>query len=281
MGYSSVFIDKYTSFDIIKYNGLHRKSIFWIMDEKELIKKRFFELADRSYSKGQFTFTQFLGMADLSYFYEEKRKLDFAFTTVFGGYEGAERAMVRFGNPDTFGYEEDFPIDILAIVPLADKFADDLTHRDFLGALMSLGIERSLLGDIIVTGKKAYLFCMNRISDYIIENLISVKHTTVSVRKAEADDICEIPKGFDKEKIIQVASERIDAVIAKVYNLSRSIASEYFAKEKVFVNGRLTENTSLNLKQGDIVTVRGFGRFKLSEILGTSKKGKLSVQVRY
>lgn len=250
------------------------------MEETELIKKRFAELADRSYTKGQFTFTQFLGMADLSLFYEEKRSLSYAGPFVYGGYDGAERAVVRFGDPETLGYEESFPIDTLAIVPLADKFADDLTHRDFLGALMSLGIERSLLGDIIATGKKAYIFCLSRISDFIIENLISVKHTSVSVRTAEADDIKDIPKSFEREKLVQVASERIDAVIAKVYNLSRSAAIEYFAQKKVFVNGRLTENTSLGLKQDDIVTVRGFGRFKLSELVGTSRKGKLNILIR-
>ena len=144
---------------------------------------------------------------------------------------------------------------------------------------MSLGIERSLLGDIIVTGKKAYLFCLTRISDFIIENLISVKHTSVSVRKADAEEIKEIPKGFDKEKLIQVPSERVDAVIAKFYNMSRSAASEYFAQKKVFVNGKQTENTSLPLKQDDVVTVRGFGRFKLSEVVGTSRKGKLNIKV--
>ena len=80
--------------------------------------------------------------------------------------------------------------------------------------------------------------------------------------------------------MIQVASERIDAVIAKVYNVSRSAAMEYFAQKKVFVNGRQTENTSLALKQDDVVTVRGYGRFKLAEIVGTSRKGKLNILVR-
>ena len=251
----------------------------YIMEETDLIKKRFTELADRSYTMGQFTFTQFLGMAELSIFYEEKNKLDYASPNVFGGYDGAKREVVRFGNPEELGYEEGFPIDVLAITPLMDKFAEELTHRDFLGALMGLGIERSLLGDIIVSGKKAYLFCLDRISGFIIENLTSVKHTSVSVRKTEAEDIKDIPKSFEKEKLIQAASERIDAVIAKVYNISRSAASEYFAQKKVFVNGRQTENTSLNLKQDDVVTVRGFGRFKLSEIVGTSKKGKLNIKI--
>jgi len=250
------------------------------MEETEFLKKRFIELADRSYTKGQYTFTQFLGIAELSCFYEEKKALEYANPTVFGGYDGAERSVVRFGDPETMGYDELFPIDVLAIVPLMDKFADDLTHRDFLGALMSLGIERNLLGDIIVTGKKAYLFCVNRISEYILENLTSVKHTCVSVLRAGIEDIREIPKSFEKGKMIQAASERIDAVIAKVYNLSRGAAMEYFAQKKVFVNGRMTENTSFGLKQDDIVTVRGFGRFKFSGIVGTSRKGRLNILIK-
>ena len=124
-----------------------------MMEDTELIKKRLSELADRSYSKGQFTFTQFLNMAELSVYYEIGKTLNYAKPSVYGGYEGAERAVVRFGNPEELGYEEAFPIDLLEISPVAEKFADDLTHRDFLGALMNLGIERELLGDIIVTGK--------------------------------------------------------------------------------------------------------------------------------
>ena len=249
------------------------------MEETELIKKRFSELAERSYSKGQFTFTSFLNMQELSVFYEERRGLEYAKPAVFGGYEGAERAVVRFGSPDELGYDEEFPIDILEISPLAEKFADDLTHRDFLGALMSIGIERELLGDIIVTGKKAYVFTLSRISEYIMDNLTSVRHTSVSLRKAESSELDAAYHGFEKEKVVQVASERCDAVISKVFNLSRSASSEYFRQKKVFVNGCITENTSLILKEGDMVTVRGFGRFKLLKMNGTSRKGKLNIVV--
>ena len=243
--------------------------------EKNL--KRFEELAERARRSCVYTYSSFHSTETASLAYRVASENE---VTMWGGTDNSERVVVRFGDPKELGYEEDFPIDILAIVPLVDKFADDLTHRDFLGALMSLGIERSLLGDIIVTGKKAYIFCLERISDFIIENLVSVKHTSVSVRKAEAEDVRDIPKGFEKEKMIQVASERIDAVIAKVYNISRSAAMEYFAQKKVFVNGRQTENTSLALKQDDVVTVRGYGRFKLAEIVGTSRKGKLNILVR-
>ncbi|MBR4342905.1 MAG: hypothetical protein IKP88_09395 [Lachnospiraceae bacterium] len=249
------------------------------MEETELIRKRFAELAQRSYSKGQFTFTSFCGMSELSIFYEERKNLEYARPKVYGGYDDSERSVVRFGSPEELGYEEDFPIDMIEISPVAEKFADDLTHRDFLGALMSMGIERELLGDIIVTGKKAFVFCLNRISDYIIDNMTSVKHTMVNLRKAEITELGNVYHGFEKEKQVQVASDRCDAVISKVYNISRNAALEYFRQKKVFVNGRYTENTSLVLKEGDMVTVRGFGRFKLLKIGGLSRKGRLNLTV--
>ena len=250
-----------------------------MMEDTELIKKRLAELADRSYSKGQFTFTQFLNMAELSVFYEMQKVLHYAKPTVYGGYDGAERAVIRFGDPEELGYEEAFPMDLLEISPVAEKFADDLTHRDFLGALMSMGIERELLGDIIVTGKKAYLFCMSHISGFLTDNLTSVKHTTVSVRRSEPEEFQNDYHGFENEKQIQVQSERCDAVIAKVYNLSRSEAMEYFRQKKVFVNGRINENTSLMLKEGDCVTVRGFGRFRLKTKGGLTRKGKQNLSI--
>ena len=248
-----------------------------MMEDTELIKKRLSELADRSYSKGQFTFTQFLNMAELSVYYEIGKTLNYAKPSVYGGYEGAERAVVRFGNPEELGYEEAFPIDLLEISPVAEKFADDLTHRDFLGALMNLGIERELLGDIIVTGKKAYLFCMSHITGFLTENLTCVKHTNVSVMKKDPGEITSFYHGFENEKQIQVQSERCDAVIAKVYNLSRSEAMEYFRQKKVFVNGRINENTSLMLKEGDCVTLRGYGRFRLKTKGGLTRKGRLNL----
>jgi len=251
------------------------------MDDKDLLKKRLTELADRSYSKGQFTFTNFLGISELSDFYEIKRTLEHASPSVYGGCDNAERAVVRFGNPLEMGYEEDFPIEVLKVSPLAEKFSDDLGHRDFLGALMNLGIERNLIGDIMISGNSAYIFCINRIADFIIENLSSVKHTTVSVKRAEDKEWENTEAGELKEKVIQVASERCDAVISKVYNLSRSAAAEYFKQKKVFINGRLTENTSHELKPSDVVTVRGFGRFIVDEILGMSRKGKLNIRCKY
>ena len=103
--------------------------------------QRLKELADRSYSNGQFTFTDFLSTAELSAFYEKEKELKFASPLPFGGCDIAERKIVRFGNPEELGYDQPFPITALCVEPVAAKFSDDLSHRDFLGALMNLGIK--------------------------------------------------------------------------------------------------------------------------------------------
>ena len=241
------------------------------------MKKRFKELADKSWQNNVYLFTGFLGLSELSCFYEMERELSFVPAQVFGGYEGAERVMVRFGSAEDFGYEEEFPIVCLRISPLMQKFADDLGHRDILGALMNLGIDRSTLGDIMIKENQGYVFCMRSIAPFIVENLGKVRHTSVVCEQTqEAPSVREEDLA---EMTIQVSSERIDGVMSKVYKLSRSDSAELFRQKKVFVNGRLCENNSQILKAQDKVSVRGYGRFLYKERQGVSKKGKLNVRV--
>lgn len=247
------------------------------MEENELLRKRLKELAEKAWQNNVYTFTGFLGLSDLSCFYEMEKELDFIPAVCFGGSEDAERAMIRFGSPELFGYEEEFPIVCLKIRPLQQKFADDLSHRDFLGALMNLGIDRSTLGDIILKDNQGFLFCSRSIAPFIMENLSKVKHTSI---------LCEETKDFPvtrQEELteikIQTASERIDGVMAKVYRLSRSESIELFRQKKVFVNGRLCENNSRLLRPGDRISVRGYGKFIYTEKQSISKKGKLNAAV--
>lgn len=245
--------------------------------EDELLKNRIKDLADRSYNNNMFTFTDFLSLADLSLYYSIENELRFAHPMISGGTDDCERTIIRFGNPEQFGYEEDFPIKIICIKPLMAKFSDELSHRDILGALMNLGIERSVLGDIYLNNNIAFVFCLDSIADYICDNLTRVKHT--SVMSTIITEIPQIHKPSLEEKIIQIQSARLDAVIAKVYNLSRSKCIPLFAEKKVFVNGRLNENNSYTLKDGDRVTLRGYGRFTFSGVGSISKKGKLNATI--
>ena len=247
------------------------------MDSDEFLKKRFEELANRCYRENRYTYTGFLGIGELASFYETERTLPNIPYSLYGGTEAAERVILRFGNSEMLGYEEDYPVACMELKPLMAKFADDLTHRDVLGAIMSLGIEREVVGDIFLCEKNAYFLCLSTMVEYITDNLTSVKHTPVICKQTDA--LPRVAVGTPEELNVSVASERIDGVIAKTLNLSRNAVNELFRTQKIFLNGRLCENNSRMLKKDEVITVRGFGRITFREITGTSRKGKLYARV--
>lgn len=247
--------------------------------EKELLqlKNRFRDLANKAYGQNMFTFTGFLGLSEQDVFWQVESDVRHAGFCMNGGSEDADRKMVRFGNAEELGYEVSFPIVCVYIRPLVAKFADKLSHRDFLGALMNLGIERSTIGDIKVGERCAYLFCLDSIAEYICDNLDKIKHT--SVKCSITNNYEEIPQEEPVVEMIHVASCRIDACIAKVYNKSRGDVIELFRGGKVFVNGRLCENNARTLKDGEVINVRGFGKFLYVGNPRETRKGKLCVDV--
>lgn len=236
------------------------------------------ELAERSFNGNRYTYTNFLTEAEVSEFFKVKKDLDYAKPMLFGGNDYCERKLIRFGDPEAFGYEEPLPIAALKISPLMDKFSDDLTHRDFLGALMNLGIEREMLGDIFVDSNKAILYCVESMAEYITENLTRVKHTSVMVKPYE--EKFSLPEGATEEIRVQVSSERLDAIIARVYKLSRDASCRLFTEQKVFVNSRQIMAADFKAKIDDRVSVRGFGRFEIAGEAGVSKKGKINLCVK-
>ena len=157
--------------------------------EQEILYRRFIELSEKSATKNYYTFTDFLGLSEQSIFFDAKPNLKSLAYKAFGGDERCERVMIRFGDPDELGYEEPFPISIIKIQPKSAKFADKLTHRDFLGAILNLGIERSTLGDILIIENCGYLFAKSDIADYIASSLERIKHT--DIRCAIVDSIPE------------------------------------------------------------------------------------------
>lgn len=261
--------------------------------EKDIVqfKNRLKDLADKSYKQNIFTFTGFLGLPEQDIFWQVEKEIRHVGYTLSGSVSNCDmaadgtfqeaqrdRKVIRFGSVSELGYEEPFPIVCIHIRPLLAKFADKLSHRDFLGSLMNLGIDRSTLGDIVVGEKEGYLYCLESIADFICDNLTKIKHTNVKCERVE--DGKEIPQEEPAEQSILVSSERLDGVIAKVYQMSRSDALEHFRVKRVFVNGRLCENNSRTMKSGDIVNVRGYGKFVYAGVAYETKKGKLNVTVR-
>lgn len=246
-------------------------------NEKELqqLQKRMRELADKSYMHNVYTYTGFLSMAEQDVLYSMQTDIAGIGYELFGGNEECERQILRFGKEENLGYAEVFPISCILIEPLIHKFADELTHRDFLGAIMNLGIERSTVGDIFIQGKMAYIFCMDKMAAFIVENLDKIKHTNVKCKITDAAENLKVAEPVTEQ--YTVSSERADGVIAHIYKLSRNQSLLLFGEKKVFINGKLNENNSYILKNKDKVTVRGFGKFIYRGMNRETKKGKYSV----
>lgn len=245
--------------------------------EEDFLKKRMQDLANQSYHTGRYTYTAFLSAAEQDLYYQLEREPGMVKGTLFGGVEGCERQVLRFGDEESLGYDAGFPICCIEIIPVLKRFSDDLTHRDYLGALMNLGLKRDTLGDIMQRDKTAYLFCLEKVSDFIVEQLDQIKHTTVTCRRLE--QMPEAVKPQREAVSLVVPSMRLDVVLAKLYHLSRSQSIHLFQEKKVFVNGRQTENNSGVLKEQDIVSVRGYGKFQCDGVTGETRKGNLNLRI--
>lgn len=241
------------------------------MNENELTKKRLTELSHRAFERGYTTFSDFLNLEEISLLKSLHTEIEY---NLYGGYDNADRCVASFGECEEYQY----PISCIKIEPANQKFADELSHRDFLGALMNLGINRNTLGDIIVTNNTGYLFCLNSIKEYILQNLDRIKHTTV--RCTESVLPAEIAEKKPEPVELTVSSQRVDIIVAAVFKLSRNAVTQLVNQEKVFINSKIAYKESLTLKSGDIVSVRGKGKFIFDGEIRQTKKNKSVIGIR-
>lgn len=241
------------------------------MENEALLKKRLAELSHRAYERGYTTYSNFLNMQEISVLNSLKCDIEYE---LFGGYENADRCVAAFSDDEIYTY----PIVCIKIEPLQQKFSDKLTHRDFLGALMNLGIEREMLGDIKILDNTGYVFCLEKISEYITDNLTTIKHTSVKCKIT--DDIPEMFNTLPDETEYIVSSLRVDTVLSAVFKMSRNAASQLVNQEKVFINSKVIYKDSVQLKENDIVSVRGYGKFIYSQTVNETKKHKIVAAIR-
>ncbi len=255
------------------------------MDERkdELIFVRHIEeLAKSAYYKGINVYSDYLDLAGLGLFHRMKKDEFPVPYSLYGGFLGAERVKVGFHGsmegsgeipPDDF--RNDYPIRMVQIRPSNIKFAENLTHRDYLGAILNLGIARDKTGDILFAEDAVYLSCDPVIADFLCENLTRVRHT--AVRAALSDQRGALPARATLTLHANVASPRLDAVVGAAFQASRSSMSGLICGGKVFVNGRETMQGSYMLKTGDVVSVRGYGKFRYAGQGSMTKKGRLNI----
>lgn len=249
------------------------------MNEEEVLVGQIQDLAEQCYHRDVPSHTEFLTLAEQDLFYRTVNRIPGVRYVLSGGYEAAERKAALF----LPSYAEDgdasmLPIAVVRISPLNEKFADALSHRDFLGSLMNLGVERYKLGDILIDGNQAYLICMADMADYICAELKKVRHTSVycEVEAGLPEELTE-PKTERKEG--SVASVRLDAVLSLAFSSSRSKMVPLIEGSQVFINGKLVTSPSASLKEDDLVTVRHMGKFRYVGVQNQTKKGRLYVAV--
>lgn len=245
----------------IQLTDVAKKYIICCMEQLTLQR-----LAERSEQRNTFVYTDFLEEQDQKIAIRMQK-----FATARGGAPFAVRKIVRFGNPEETGYDEPFPLAILQIKPTGGKFATTVTHRDILGAMMNLGVAREKIGDIFAN-ETSYAVVADTLADYFVDNLTKVGRNTVCVTIVPElpDDLA--PK--TEEKRISAESDRIDCIVAKLYNLSRSAAQTLVADERVKINGEICVKATRSLHVDDVVSVRGYGKFRFVCADGQSKKGK-------
>lgn len=247
--------------------------------EDKMLVSKLMDKAIKASHTGKFVFSDFLDPY-------QKRLIDKVFCSIDlidykynGGYQGAEREIMVFC-PKNMSLDDHTYIKMpLKVIEISLRNMNSLTHRDFLGALMGLGIKREKVGDILLEEDVASIIAINDIADFIRFNLFKIGSIKVD---AEIKDIEEIRSPQQKLKEIKgtVASMRLDCIASAGFGISRSKIAEYIKAEKVSINWEKTVSLTKEVKEGDTISIRGKGRVILDSIGGATKKGRISVLLK-
>ena len=193
--------------------------------------------------------------------------------TFWGGYEGAERQRLCISPYEI--QEKDFEIGVLRI-GVKVGIGKRLSHRDYLGALLGLGIERCVIGDIILKDWGAYVITEGAMLPYLRGQLGSIgRYQKLIIEEIEPNAL-DIEKPQTKEVSVVVSALRADAVVAAMFGLSRSECAKLIQGDKAKRNG-LSITVSTLLKEGDTITLRGYGKVRLVTVNGYTKKNRLHI----
>ena len=194
----------------------------------------------------------------------------------FGGYDDSERNIIRFSGDAVFDDALSYPV---CAVSVRAKSREVFSHRDYLGSVLGLGIKRELIGDIVIRSEDAVIFCLEEIAPYIEDNLFKIGHATVNVTRL--DDISDIVIERKFENLsLTVSSMRADCVVSAVCNVSRSGASELIERGLVTLCYEVLASKDRLVNPGDVISVRGKGKFMIGDEIKPTKKGRLHIDVK-
>ena len=244
--------------------------------EKALL-KRMLDLSYRAQKTYSITYTDFVDPFLLGKIKSHRLELLGFNLLTYGGIAQSERQIIAFSHDEITIQEEDFPIGILK-VSVCTGIGKPLSHRDYLGAVMGLGIEREKIGDLLIQEDKAFIVVHKEILEYILFSLDSIsRYGKITCQEVSPEDI----PSFEQEyKIFNatVSSARADAIIAAGFKLSRTGVAKLIASQRALCNGVIVSQAS-PIGEGDICTLRGVGKIKIKEIGSLTKKGRLRVEI--
>ena len=177
-------------------------------DDDRILLNHLRDLQKRAERSGISTFSGFLSLPEQDLFLRNVREYGFHDYRLEGGTKSAERRIVAFSG-DGEGFSLKLPIVVLEVTPLNEKYAEELSHRDVLGAMMSLGIDRSLTGDILIRDKTAFVICLTKIADFLMENLTKIRHTDVRCTYLNDPDLFKLQPKFEEIRVIQIRAAHV------------------------------------------------------------------------
>ncbi len=243
--------------------------------EKLLVRRALdkLDLCDKRYTQ---TSTGFLNEREQDILLTETSGVPDERKAFAGGYENAERRALIF-IPEYAELDEN---EIIGAIRCAFYKDYELNHRDFLGALMGLGIERELIGDIIVNKEKccADIVVKRDIIPFLLTDFVSAGRARLTVKEI---DLAELQNTAiaTQELTDTVLSPRLDAIVAAGFALSRENASALVKSGKVYLNRRLTDSPDKQVENGSLITAQGYGKFKVYITDRLSKKGRTFIKI--
>lgn len=259
--------------------------------EEQIIYAHFEDMYKLANKRSMPVFSNFLSLNEMEIIYNLFENKNISknilkdYVNIFGGYNDAERKMVCFLPDNRYQEvrEEDFPIGCVRITPVNKKFCDVLSHRDFLGTVMSIGIERNQIGDIIVKkddDKKSYtgyiFCCIDKVPLFL--DITKVRHTSVITESVDGTNL-SLTQEY-KDILGSVPSMRLDAITAVAVKMSRSRCLSLIKDGNVYINGRICTQNSKIVCDSDILSIRGYGKYKVKMQQYVTKKGRYHITIQ-
>ena len=243
--------------------------------EQSDLAKRLLDLASRCEKNCCVTYSSFLTPAECMEAERLRLPMDDVKLFLTGGLPECERKIAFF--LPFFMSGNDLAIEDVVRPVQIKSFFGEPGHRDYLGAILALGIERNRIGDILVSGNTAVVFCMVSVVPLLLQELSKVGHCGVKIEQLSFSDI-RLPEKKTRVREFTVKSLRLDAVTGDMFGVSRTAAAELIRLGMVSLNYSVCEKPDTPVKENDVISVRGKGKGTITEVGGRSKKDRLFVE---